>query len=266
MSTPQTRRCLVARGAWLLAAALAVWGCRAGQGEERTEVQREADMEAARHRMVRDQIAARGVRDERVLAAMRDVPRHLFVPEEWRDDAYVDGPLPIGYDQTISQPFIVALMTALADVGPGDKVLEIGTGSGYQAAVLGKVAGEVWSIEIVRPLADRARETLKELGFENVHVRHGDGYAGWPEAGPFDAIVVTAAPPRIPAPLVLQLVQGGRMVVPVGDGVQDLRVVERRGDGVIERSVIPVRFVPMTGAVRGEAPPTEEDPSQGNRN
>lgn len=244
---------LTARAAWALASALGAWSCPAGDVSAGSSD--EAAMETARHTMVREQIAARGVRDERVLAAMRAVPRHRFMPEDVRQYAYDDGPLPIGYDQTISQPYIVALMTELARVGPDAKVLEVGTGSGYQAAVLARIVNEVYTIEIVGPLAERSRATLAELGFGNVHVRHGDGYAGWPEEAPFDAILVTAAPPTIPEPLIRQLKQGGRMVVPVGEGVQDLRVVERSGDGVIQRSVIPVRFVPMTGAVRGDPPP-----------
>lgn len=201
----------------------------------------------ARDRMVERQLAARDIVDQRVLAAMRKVPRHEFVPASYRDDAYADHPLPIGHSQTISQPYIVALMSQLAVVRPGDKVLEIGTGSGYQAAVLAELGAEVYSIEIVEPLADRAREVLAKLGYDKVHVRAGDGYQGWPEQAPFAAVVITAAPPAIPEPLQAQLAVGGRLVAPVGKGIQDLVVVTRTGEGFRQREVIPVRFVPMTG-------------------
>jgi len=204
-----------------------------------------------RERMVVEQLAAGGIRDERVLAAMRRVPRHEFVPEALRGRAYDDGPLPIGHEQTISQPYIVALMTQLADVQPGDRVLEVGTGSGYQAAVLAELAREVWSIEIVEPLARSAAETLRRLGYANVHTRHGDGWGGWPEAAPFDAIVVTAAPRRVPTALLEQLAPGGSLVVPVGRWWQTLEVHHKRPDGRIDvRRVADVRFVPMTGAER----------------
>ncbi len=202
--------------------------------------------------MVQDQIAARGVTDERVLAAMRKVPRHEFVPADRREMAYRDHPLPIGHEQTISQPFIVAVMTELAAVGPKSKVLEIGTGSGYQAAILGEIAGEVYTIEIVEPLAARAKALLARLGYDNVHLRHGDGYQGWPDKAPFDAIVVTAAPPKIPEPLKHQLAVGGHLVVPVGAPRQDLRVITRTADGYEERSEFPVLFVPMTGEAQRE--------------
>ena len=197
--------------------------------------------------MVAEQIAARGVSDPRVLAAMRRVPRHEFVPAELRAHAYEDHPLPIGEGQTISQPYIVALMTELASVRSGSKVLEIGTGSGYQAAVLAELAGEVYSIGIVESLADSAAERLRRLGYRSVHVRKGDGYRGWPEQAPFTAVIVTAAPPEIPLALKQQLAQGGRLVIPVGDSFQDLLVVTRTADGFATRSVAPVRFVPMTG-------------------
>jgi protein-L-isoaspartate(D-aspartate) O-methyltransferase len=197
--------------------------------------------------MVQDQIAARGVRAPAVLSAMRQVPRHEFVPEAIRSAAYDDRPLPIGEDQTISQPYIVALMTELASVGRGARVLEIGTGSGYQAAVLAALGAQVYSIEIVPSLARTAAATLKRLGYAAVKLRTGDGYRGWPEAAPFDAIVLTAAPPRIPEPLKRQLKPGGRLVLPVGRHTQDLRVIRRTSAGFDERTVIPVRFVPMTG-------------------
>jgi protein-L-isoaspartate(D-aspartate) O-methyltransferase len=198
--------------------------------------------------MVSRQIEGRGVRDARVLAAMRKVPRHRFVPESQRAQAYDDRPLPIGHQQTISQPYIVALMSELAGVQPGDTVLEVGTGSGYQAAVLGEMGVKVFSIEIIEPLAKRAEAILSKLGYaKKVTVRHGDGYAGWPEHAPFDAIIVTAAPPKIPEPLRQQLKVGGHLVIPVGKHYQRLLRVTRTKDGFREESVIPVRFVPMTG-------------------
>jgi protein-L-isoaspartate(D-aspartate) O-methyltransferase len=200
-----------------------------------------------RERMVNDQLAARGIHDQRVLDAMRDVPRHAFVPEALVDAAYEDHPLPIGYDQTISQPYIVAAMTELAQVSAQDRVLEIGTGSGYQAAVLARLAREVYSVEILAPLAERARQTLEGLGVRNVFVRAGDGYRGWLEHAPFAAILVTAAPPAVPEPLKQQLAIGGRLVIPVGSGEQELRVLTRTESGFEERRVLPVRFVPMTG-------------------
>lgn len=188
------------------------------------------------------------MRDARVLEAMRKVPRHRFMPESQRAHAYDDRPLPIAQGQTISQPYIVALMSELADVKPGDTVLEVGTGSGYQAAVLAEMGVKVFSIEIIEPLAKQATATLSELGYGNkVEVRHGDGYAGWPERAPFDAVIVTAAPPKIPKPLKQQLKVGGRLVIPVGKHYQSLIRVTRTKDGFREESVIPVRFVPMTG-------------------
>src|SRR5690606_1084931 len=205
---------------------------------------------AAREAMVQRQLAARDIDDPRVLEAMRKVPRHRFVPPGHQAHAYLDQPLPIGHEQTISQPYIVALMTQLARPAQGDRVLEVGTGSGYQAAVLGELAAEVYSIEIVAPLAERSAQVLGELGYDNVHVRSGDGYAGWPEHAPFDAIVVTAAPERSPAPLLEQQAPGRRLVIPVGamHSTQQLRVVEKDARGRLhERSVSPVRFVPLTG-------------------
>jgi protein-L-isoaspartate(D-aspartate) O-methyltransferase len=203
----------------------------------------------ARRRMV-EGLRGREISDPAVLAAVAAVPRHLFVPEEERGKAYADQALPIGSGQTISQPYIVALMTSLLGIKPGARVLEVGTGSGYQAAVLSHLAGEVYTIEILRPLADGARRTLTDLGYRNVRFRVGDGFQGWPEAAPFDAIVVTAAPPSVPAPLLAQLKTGGRLVIPVGgrDALQNLLVFTRRADGGFDRaSVLPVRFVPMTG-------------------
>jgi len=204
------------------------------------------DLAAARERMVTEQLHARGITDARVLQAMREVPRHLFVPADLVRDAYADMPLPIGHGQTISQPYIVALMTALARPQTGDRALEIGTGSGYQAAVLSRLVNRVHTIELVEPLA---REAAKQLAhYTNVTTRVGDGYAGWPEEAPFDVILVTAAPAQVPPPLVEQLKPGGRLVIPVGatSDVQELRLIEKRADGTVaERSVAPVRFVPL---------------------
>jgi protein-L-isoaspartate(D-aspartate) O-methyltransferase len=221
------------------------------------------EYESLRLAMVERQIEARGVADARVLAAMRHVPRHEFVPESWRDAAYEDRPLPIGHSQTISQPFIVASMTELARIEPGSRVLEVGTGSGYQAAVVHEVAGSVYTIEIIEPLAQRASKTLRRLGYTAAEVRHGDGYRGWPEMAPFDAIIVTAAPAEVPKPLLEQLVVGGRLVIPVGNWSQQLEVHTRTPDGIAVERVYPVRFVPMTGEARnprrGEAAESRED-------
>lgn len=197
--------------------------------------------------MVQYQVEGRGIADTAVIRAMREIPRHRFVPGAEMLAAYEDFPLPIGHEQTISQPYIVAYMTEAADVGPTDKVLEIGTGSGYQAAVLGEVARAVYTVEIIPELAERARATLAALGYRNVQVRTGNGYLGWPEQAPFDAIVVTAAPDQVPRALVDQLAVGGRLVIPVGDPEQQMRVITRTEGGVLERATIPVRFVPMTG-------------------
>ena len=206
----------------------------------------------ARMDMIRDQIEARGVRDRRVIEALRRVPRHEFVPLEEREDAYVDGPLPIGEGQTISQPYIVALMTELAELGPRDRVLEVGTGSGYQAAVLAEIAGEVFSIEILPSLGRKAAKDLARTGYGQVQLRIGDGYDGWPEAAPFDAILITAAPEEIPQPLLDQLAMGGRLVAPVGEVNQELVRIVRTHDGFRREPGIPVRFVPMTGKARGD--------------
>jgi protein-L-isoaspartate(D-aspartate) O-methyltransferase len=201
----------------------------------------------AREAMVQEQIAGRGMKNAGVLAAMRRVPRHKFMPETVRRFAYDDRPVPIGMGQTISQPYIVALMTELAAVGRGSRVLEIGTGSGYQAAVLAELGADVYSIEILAPLRERAVEILAQLGYAQVKTRVGDGYLGWPEAAPFDAIIVTAAPARVPEPLKQQLKVGGRLVLPVGKVDQELEVITRMAVGFSEESVISVRFVPMTG-------------------
>lgn len=201
-----------------------------------------------RAEMVAEQLAGRDITHQAVLAAMGRVPRHEFVAAELLPLAYIDSPLPIGHGQTISQPYIVALMTQLADPQPAAKALDIGTGSGYQAAVLAELVKDVYSIEIVKPLADEARQRLRSLGYRNIHVRHGDGYRGWPEQAPFDVIIVAAAPSEIPQPLVEQLAPGGKLVIPVGDFWQQLVVVEKGKDGTVaRRSVAPVAFVPMTG-------------------
>ncbi len=205
-----------------------------------------------RQTMVDSQIRSRGVRQPSVLRAMAQVPRHLFVPEPFRAQAYADYPLPIGDSQTISQPYIVALMTELLALDGTEKVLEIGTGSGYQAAVLSQVAREVYTIEILPPLGEQAGRLLGELGYRNVHTRVGDGYQGWPEEAPFDAIMVTAAPPEVPKPLLEQLKVGGRMVVPVGSFFQDLLLITRTPTGYEKKNIIPVRFVPMTGKAQQE--------------
>jgi len=203
--------------------------------------------QAERERMVDRQIEPRGIHDTRLLAAMKKVPRHLFIPQPYRSEAYTDHAVPIGLDQTISQPYIVALMTDLLRLEPSDTVLEIGTGSGYQAAVLGELASHVYTIEIIPELAARTDTLLDSLGYDNIDLQTGDGYAGWPAHAPFRAIIVTAAPPSIPPPLLDQLADSGRMVIPVGTDRQSLLLLEKI-DGTITRTEIaPVRFVPMTG-------------------
>jgi protein-L-isoaspartate(D-aspartate) O-methyltransferase len=226
----------------IVALLIAVLTCSAS----RTETQDRNDgREVERRRMVDEQLEARGIRDRRVLDAMRAVPRHLFVPEPQRVDAYGDHPLPIGYNQTISQPYIVGFMSEALDAAADHRVLEIGTGSGYQAAVLSKLAKTVYTIEILSPLADRARDTLARLGIQNVEVRTGNGYLGWPERAPFDRIIVTAAPDDVPPALVEQLKMGGIMAIPVGTTVQVLRVLRRTESGLQTMKTLPVRFVPM---------------------
>lgn len=206
------------------------------------------DYEQHRKRMISRHLAARDITDDRVLKAMESVPRHLFVPAHLRDQAYRDSPLPIGSGQTISQPYIVALMTQLAQPQPGDIALDVGTGSGYQAAVLAELVEQVFSIEIVQPLADEAAKRLAQLGYDDVQVRHGDGYEGWKSEAPFDLIVLAAAPDHVPPELIKQLAGGGRMVLPVGDRYQKLIVLEKDDEGnVTRKEIAPVRFVPMTG-------------------
>ena len=208
------------------------------------------DFTQARARMVETQIRARGVKDQKVLAAMLKVERHRFVPESMRPFAYTDRPLPIGEGQTISQPYIVALMTECLRLRGDEKVLEIGTGSGYQAAVLAELAREIYTIEIVEKLARTAKKRLESLGYNNVTVKAGDGYIGWKEHAPFDAIIVTCAPPYVPEPLLEQLKEGGRMVIPVGELYQELELLEKKEGKIKTTSIAPVRFVPMTGKVR----------------
>ena len=233
----------VARYLWsslLLVAGLAY-------GSSGAEPQRGArDWDVERRRMVDEQLRARDIRSARVIDAMLTVPRHLFVPERQRAGAYSDSPLPIGYSQTISQPYIVAFMTQALDIAPGHRVLEVGTGSGYQAAVLASLAQEVYTIEIVSPLAEQARDTLSTLGYRNVQVRTGNGYLGWPEHAPYDRIMVTAAPDDVPPALLQQLKIGGVMAIPVGTVTQELRILRRTATGTETLDTLPVRFVPMT--------------------
>jgi protein-L-isoaspartate(D-aspartate) O-methyltransferase len=238
----------------LLVATLSLGGACTGARVEGTPPgAQEDDPVAKRKEMVRTQIAGRGVVNPLVLAALENVPRERFVPEPERDYAFSDGPLPIGHEQTISQPYIVALMTELLEPHEGMRVLEVGTGSGYQAAVLAECVGSVYTIEIIEALGNQARELLAELGYDNIHVRIGDGFDGWPEEAPFDAIMVTAAPTNIPQPLLDQLAVGGRLVIPVGRLNQDLLVVTRTESGLERRTITGVRFVPMTG--KAERPP-----------
>jgi protein-L-isoaspartate(D-aspartate) O-methyltransferase len=210
---------------------------RAGSGEETFTLNRQ--------KMVKEQIEARGITDPRLLEALKKVKRHLFVPTNLQNAAYDDRPLPIGQGQTISQPYIVAYMTEVARIRPEDRVLEIGTGSGYQAAVLAELSKEVFTIEILKPLADSARLLLEKMGYKNIKVRWGDGYQGWRENSPFDVIIVTAAPSEIPGELVKQLKTGGRMIVPVGDFFQDLYRITKTEAGFKKETLLPVRFVPM---------------------
>jgi len=203
-----------------------------------------------RVKMIQQQIIARGIHEPSILLALRTVPRELFVPVENRTFSYVDKALPIGEGQTISQPYIVAFMTQQLQLKPGDRVLEIGTGSGYQAAILSQIADSVYSIEILPKLAKQALKTIQSLRYDNVMIKLGDGYLGWPEKAPFDAIIVTAAPPSIPPPLLDQLKTGGRMILPVGKYVQELVIVTKTEHGLSMDNVLPVRFVPMTGKIQ----------------
>ena len=224
---------------YLLFAAIATTGC----GQQAPTV---ADFAARRERMVEQHLKARGIKDERVLAAMAKVSREEFIPADARADAYEDGPLPIGYDQTISQPYVVAFMTEQLRPQPSDRVLEIGTGSGYQAAILAELVADVYTIEIIEPLAKTAEATLQRLAYKNVHIKVGDGYKGWPEEAPFDAIIVTCAPENVPQPIADQLKDGGRMVIPVGERfAQQLYLLEKKNGQLKESVTLPVRFVPM---------------------
>ena len=237
----------------VVAAALGMVCCAVnGTGSIRGD---SAEMSARRRAMVATQIEAQGIKDPAVLQALENVPRHLFVPVELQERAYEDRPLPIGEGQTISQPYIVALMTQLANVTKGSRVLEVGTGSGYQAAVLAEIGATVYTIEIVPTLAARAKVALEAGGYAGLHYRVGDGYAGWPEAAPFDAIVVTAAPDHVPQPLVDQLRVGGRLVLPVGRDLQQLVVITRTAEGTRREEITPVRFVPMTGEAEKDHDP-----------
>lgn len=239
---------------------MAVW---AGWSLAAVSIDARADdsRRAEREQMIETQIAARGVNDVRVLRALRDVPRHEFVPEEHREHAYQDWPLPIGFRQTISQPYIVALMSQVLELRGDETVLEIGTGSGYQSAVLARLAKQVYTIEIVPELGERAKRDLARLGFGSVHVRVGDGYQGWPEHAPFDAIIVTAAPGHVPQPLIDQLAVGGRMVLPVGGSSQELLLIRRTPQGIEREKLIDVRFVPMTG--EAQRPRDALEPAEG---
>jgi len=205
------------------------------------------EYEVMRRRMVEEQIIARGIRDKQVIDAMLKVPRHLFVPYILQGNAYDDRPLPIGEEQTISQPYIVALMTELLELKGNENVLEIGTGSGYQAAILAEIVKQVYTIEIVESLAQSASSRLSKMNYTNIKVKYGDGYQGWEEYSPFDGIIVTAAPDHIPEPLIKQLKIGGRMVIPVGSRYQELKLIRKTEQEIIETDVIPVIFVPMTG-------------------
>lgn len=208
------------------------------------------NLDGLRHTMVQQQVKQRGITKPEVLAAMEQVPRHLFVPDSLRADAYSDRPLVLGPGRTVYQPYVVALMTSLLELKKGDKVLEIGTGSGYHAAVLSRIAREVYSVEIVETVAIQASKRLSVLGYHNVAIRVGDGYRGWPEHAPFDAILLSAGTPKIPKLLIDQLRIGGKMVVPLGGFFQDLLVITKAADGIEKRTIIPVRLSPMTGKVQ----------------
>jgi protein-L-isoaspartate(D-aspartate) O-methyltransferase len=229
--------------------AIVLWIC-ASCSPAQTQV---ADFAAQRERMVKEQIVVRGVLSERVLSALRKVPREEFVPTQYRAESYTDKPLPIGYDQTISQPYIVAFMTEQLQPRPTDRVLEIGTGSGYQAAILAELVAEVYSIEIIEPLAKNAEATLQRLGYKNVHIKTGNGYKGWPEHAPFDSIIVTCAPEHVPAALLDQLKENGRMIIPVGAKfAQELYLFEKKNGRLEQSAVLPVRFVPMAHGGEGK--------------
>jgi protein-L-isoaspartate(D-aspartate) O-methyltransferase len=227
---------------WLVVAVLAATGCHKNPASS-------SEFAAERQKMVEEQLKPRGIHDDRVLAALSKVPREEFVPENMRARSYSDSALSIGHDQTISQPFIVAYMTEQLRLQPTDRVLEIGTGSGYQAAVLAELAKDVYTIEIIEPLAKDASARLARLGYSNAHAKIGDGFQGWPEVAPFDAIIVTCAPDKVPQPLTQQLKEGGRMIVPVGSGMMDqqLYLLEKKNGELAQRAILPVRFVSMAG-------------------
>jgi protein-L-isoaspartate(D-aspartate) O-methyltransferase len=242
-----TRKCFFLATATLIMLVFQPFGASRGTDARAEEIEiGGVSSKDLRDRLV-GQLIAKGIRDEKVIAAMRAVQRHEFVPQRQRSKSYGDHPLPIGMDQTISQPFVVAYMTEMLELDGSENVLEIGTGSGYQAAVLAEIVGTVYTIEIVEPLARRAEKTLKQLGYDDVFVKVGDGYRGWPEHAPFDAIIVTAAPDHVPQPLVEQLKVGGRLVIPVGKWGQRLTLITKDEDGVTTKEDLPVRFVPMTG-------------------
>jgi len=232
---------------------LLVWNCH----EKNSANHQESEHRMNRERMVSSQLVTRGIKNNEVLKAMSEVPRHLFVPAEEMPYAYLDEPRRIGYNQTISQPYIVAFMTEQLSLQASDKVLEVGTGSGYQAAILATIADSVFTIEIIPQLASLASERLSQLGFMNVRVKTGDGYRGWPDKAPFDAIIITAAPPKIPQPLLDQLRIGGRMILPVGEFEQELVLVRKTEAGLSMESILPVRFVPMTGEIQNRNGKTE---------
>ena len=237
-----TRRALRGTQAWALALALGLSAVAPAAAADGFETQRRA--------MVESQIRQRGITQPEVLAAMEQVPRHLFMPEAVRDKAYENQPISLGPGRTIYQPYVVALMTSLLGLKRGDKVLEVGTGSGYHAAVLSRIARQVYSVEIGETVARQASQRLSVLGYHNVEVRVGDGYQGWPDKGPFDAILLSVAPPYIPKPLLAQLRVGGKLVAPVGGFFQDLQVITKTADGLEKRTVIPVRLSPMAGKVQ----------------
>lgn len=226
---------------WLAFAVVAAAGCQKAPTSA-------GEFASDRQRMIAEQLKPRGIRDQRVLDAMAKIPREEFVPENLRAQAYADSALPIGHDQTISQPFIVAFMTEQLRLQPSDRVLEIGTGSGYQVAVLSELVKDVYTIEIIEPLAKEASARLARLDYKNAHVKVGDGFQGWPEVAPFDAIIVTCAPDKVPPPLTQQLKDGGRMIIPVGAGIdQQLYLLEKKNGELAQTAILPVRFVPMIG-------------------
>ena len=239
------------RAEWGWVIGMVVWLAAgvATRGEEKADT-----TAAARKRMVQRHLVERGIKNPRVLEAFRTVQRHKFLPPETRRQAYDDESIPIGEGQTITPPFDVAFMTEALDPKPTDKIYEVGTGSGYQAAILSRLVKDVYSVEIHKPLSERATQVLKEVGYTNVHTRAGDGYAGWPEEAPFDAIIVTCAPENIPPPLVAQLKEGGRMVIPLGDRFnQVVHLIEKKNGKLTDRQLRPTLFVPMTGKAQQEA-------------